>query len=70
MLIKARQQSREEQLGGFFDSLEEKYCTKKPKTSGSRAKSKSKKAAKSTGDLDGSGSSRTRNKSTGRQTKK
>ena len=33
-LITARQQSREEKLGGFFDSLEEKYC-KKPKVSGS-----------------------------------
>ena len=43
-LIKARQQSREEKLDGFFDSLEQKYCTKKPKTTGSKASSKAKKA--------------------------
>lgn len=30
-LIKARQQSREDKMDGFFSSLEEKYCTKKPK---------------------------------------
>ena len=32
-LIRARQASRGERLGGFFDSLEEKYCAKKPRTS-------------------------------------
>ena len=68
-LIKARQASREEQLGGFFDSLEEKYCTKKQKSSGSKANSKSKKLSKSAG-ADGSGTSKTRSKSAGRQTKK
>ena len=45
-LIKARQQSREEKLDGFFDSLELKYCTKKPKTTASGS-SKAKKATKS-----------------------
>ena len=46
-LIKARQQSREEKLDGFFDSLEQKYCTKKPKTTGSKGSSKAKQATKS-----------------------
>ena len=32
-LIKARQQDREKQLGSFFDQLEAKYATKKPKKS-------------------------------------
>ena len=59
-LIKARQQSREEKLGGFFDSLEEKYCSK----------SKSKKTTKTTtSDKSGSSSKNTRSKS-GRKTKK
>ena len=44
-LIKARQQSREEKLDGFFDSLEQKYCTKKAKTT--KGSSKAKKATKS-----------------------
>ena len=57
-LIKARQQSREEKLDGFFDSLELKYCTKKPKTTGS---SKAKKATKSSGG-DASSSKTTRAK--------
>ena len=30
-LIKARQQSLGDKMDGFFSSLEEKYCTKKPK---------------------------------------
>lgn len=47
-LIKARQQSRGEKIDGFFDSLEQKYCTKKPKTTGSKGSSKAKKTTKST----------------------
>ena len=31
-LIKARQQSREQEMGSFFDSLEEKYAKKAKKT--------------------------------------
>ena len=59
-LIKARQQSREEKLDGFFDSLEQKYCTKKPKTTGSKASAKPKKATKSNGSGASSKSTRAR----------
>ena len=69
-LIKARQQSREEKLGGFFDTLEEKYC-KKPKASGSKSGSgsRSQKAAKkASSDSRGTSSKSSKIKST-RQTK-
>jgi hypothetical protein len=56
-MIKARQQSREEKLGGFFDSLELKYCAKKPRTTGS---SKTKKATKSESGASSSKSTRAR----------
>ena len=40
-IVKARQKSREEEMGSFFDSLEEKYCTKKSNTASSKKKGSS-----------------------------
>ena len=52
-LIKARQASRGQQMDGFFSSLEEKYCSKKPKKSTSKKQSASLSSSK-----DGAGSSK------------
>ena len=68
-LIKARQQSREEQVGGFFDSLEEKYC-KKPKTAISKGGSKSQKSSKKASANDSGSSSKSTRSKSAKQTKK
>ena len=43
-LIRARHKSREEEMDGFFDSLEEKYAKKSTKTKG-KTKSQGKKTS-------------------------
>jgi hypothetical protein len=45
-LIKVRQQSRGEKMDGFFSSLEEKYCSKKPRTASKAAGAGSSKKGK------------------------
>lgn len=56
-LIRARQHSREEKMDGFFSSLEEKYCSKKPK-----AASKAATASSQEGTGSSKGKGRTRKK--------
>ena len=50
-LIKARQQTREQKMGNFFDSLEEKYSksTKKPKVAKAQGQSSGSKRSKRKG---------------------
>ena len=61
-LIKARQQSREEKIDGFFESLEQKYCAKKPKIAGT-FKSGSKTKNTTSSNKSGRSSKATKNRS-------